>query len=131
MNKEETKRLAGTWVKVSDVILSIPSSGYSHLEADVHIPSGVTLIDMDAYTKEVQDDMMDALREVSLMNEFDTRKVILGDNRTSLILTIEKSSGHEFMERYEKWKSNEEHKLKQEQIEAAKKLLIENGFKVI
>lgn len=36
MNKEETKRLAGTWVKVSDVILSIPSSGYSHLEADVN-----------------------------------------------------------------------------------------------
>lgn len=69
MSKEETKKLTGTWVKVSDAILSIPSSPYSYLEADVHITSGATLIDMDVYTKKIQDDAVRKIANTFILNE--------------------------------------------------------------
>lgn len=120
------------YVNAADVCLSM---GYDRAEREyveirAVVTSPVRTVNLDEYTKKVQDDMMKALKEVHIMDKFDTREAILGEGRTSVIRTIEESSGHEFMERYEKWKTDLADKLKQEQIEAAKELLRKNGFKV-
>ena len=52
-------KIKGSWVKVSDVELSIPSIVYSYAEADVHIPYGATIMDIEEYTKYVQDKAID------------------------------------------------------------------------
>jgi len=121
------------YVNAADICLSMGCDRLEREYVEIHaeVDHPVRTIDLDEYTKKVQDDMMKALRETHLMDKFDTREVILGEGRTSVIRTIEESSGHEFMERYEKWKSDEENKLLREQIEAAKKLLREHGFEVV
>ncbi len=121
------------YVNAADICLSM---GYDRTERDyveirAVVDHPVRAIDLDEYTKKVQDDMMEALKEVHRMDIFDARRIILGEDRTSIIRTIEESSGHELMERYEKWKSDEENKLLRERIEAAKKLLREHGFEVV
>jgi len=121
------------YVNAADICLSMGCDRLEREYVEIHavVDHPVRTIDLDEYTKKVQDDMMKALRETHLMDKFDTREVILGEGRTSVIRTIEESSGHEFMERYEKWKSDEENKPLREQIEAAKKLLREHGFEVV
>lgn len=121
------------YVNAADICLSMTywQSAADHIEINAEVDHPVRTINLDEYTKKVQDDMMKALKEVLLCDNSDTRKKILGDDRTSVMTTIHQSSGHELMERYEKWKSDEENKLKREQIEAAKKLLREHGFEVV
>ena len=94
-----------------------PPKGSVEIHATVDHP--IKTINLDEYTKKVQDDMMEALRVI-----------VKNYSNSVVITTITESSGREFMERYEKWKKDEENKLLREQIDAAKKLLRENGFKV-
>lgn len=120
------------YVNAADICLSMdywpPAANRIEINAEINRP--VRTLDLDEYTKKVQDDMMKALKVAYNLELMSDRRKVLGDDRTSVIETIKESSGHELMERYEKWKSDEENKLKQEQIEAAKKLLREHGFEV-
>lgn len=119
------------YVNAADICLSLeywPPNGHAEVRAELDHP--VRTINLEDYAKKVQDDMMEVLKETHLNDNDHERKIILGEGRTSIITTIEESSGHELMERYEKWKASEEDRLKRKQIDAAKKLLTENGFKV-
>ena len=120
------------YVNTADICLSMDSWPDANCSVEIHaeIDHPVRTLNLDEYTKKVQDDMMEALKVVDGIDNTDTRRTILGGGRSSIIITIRESSGHEFMERYEKWNSDEENKLLREQIDAAKKLLRENGFKV-
>lgn len=120
------------YVNAADICLSMVDWPDSNCSVEVHaeIDHPVRTINLDEYTKKVQNDMMEALKVAYNLDLKSDRQKVLGDERTSVIETIKESSGHAFMERYEKWKNDLANKLKQEQIEAAKKLLRENGFKV-
>lgn len=129
MNTKDT-----LYVNAADICLSMeywpPANGYLKIHAEVDHP--VRTINLDEYTKKVQDDMMDALHDIIDLKSFEDRKAIIGDDTNSLMMAIlHGASGHELMERYEKWKSDEENKLLRKQIEAAKKLLREHGFEVV
>ena len=119
------------YVCAADICLSTEywPPEYDRVSIHVEVDRPVRTINLDEYTKKVQDDMMEALRETINITDLGERKKILGEGRSYFTQLVKESSGHEFMERYEKWKSDED--LKREQIEAAKKLLIENGFKVV
>ena len=121
------------YVNADDIHLSVEHWPDATCSVEIHVGAGHPLrtIDLDEYTKKVQDDMMEALKVAYHLELKSDRRKVLGDDRTSVIETIKESSGHEFMERYEKWKNDLANKLKQEQIEAAKELLRENGFKVM
>lgn len=120
------------YVNAADICLSMeywpPAANRIEINAEINRP--VRTLNLDEYTKKVQDDMMKALKVAYNLELVSDRRKVLGDDRTSVIETIKGSSGHEFMERYEKWKKDEENKVLREQIEAAKELLRENGFKV-
>lgn len=120
------------YVNAADICLSMGCDRLKREYVEIHatVSHPVRTIDLDEYTKKVQDDMMKALKVAYNLELVSDRRKVLGDDRTSVIETIKGSSGHEFMERYEKWKKDEENKVLREQIEAAKKLLRENGFKV-
>lgn len=121
------------YVNAADICLSMESWPDATCSVEIRVGTArqVRTLNLDEYTKKVQDDMMEALRVVLVSDNHDMREAILIDGRGSIYDAIRESSGHEFMERYEKWKSDEKNKLKREQIEAAKKLLRENGFKVV
>ena len=128
MNTKDT-----LYVNAADICLSMeywpPANGYLKIHAEVDHP--VRTINLDEYTKKIQDDMMEALREtINIVNPGERQK-ILGEGRSYFTQLVKESSGHEFMERYEKWKNDEENKLLREEIEAAKKLLREHGFEVV
>jgi hypothetical protein len=123
------------YVNAADICLSMeylqspPPSDYIEIRAQVYHP--VRTINLDEYTQKVQDDMMVALHDIISLYRAEDRKTIIGNGKSSVMTAIvDEVPGHELMERYEKWKSDEENKLLREQIESAKKLLRENGFKV-
>lgn len=122
------------YVNAADICLSMTywQSAADHIEIHAEVDHSVRTINLDEYTKKVQDDMMKALHDIISLYRTEDRKAIIGDDTCSVMSAIvNEVPGHELMERYEKWKSDEENKLKREQIEAAKKLLRENGFKVV
>ena len=120
------------YVNAADICLSMDSWPDANCSVEIHaeIDHPVRTLNLDEYTKKVQDDVFEALKLAYNLELKSDRRKVLGDDRTSVVETIKDSSGHEFMERYEKWNSDEENKLLREQIDAAKKLLRENGFKV-
>lgn len=120
------------YVNAADICLSMEYwSPKGSVEIHVEVDHPVRMVNLDEYTKKVQDDMMEALGEVLHTLDYNKRKAILGGGRISVFDTIDESSGHEFMERYEKWKKDEENKLLREKIDAAKNLLREHGFEVV
>lgn len=122
------------YVNAADVCLSIeywPPAG-DRLEIHAEVDHPVRTIDLGEYTKKVQDDMMKALHDIMRINNAKDRMTIFGDDMISLATAIINGvPGHELMERYEKWKRDEESKRLQEQIDAAKELLREHGFEVV
>lgn len=121
------------YVNAADICLSMEywPPAPDHIEIHVEVDHPVRTINLDEYTKKVQDDMMKALHDIISLYRSEDRKAIIGDDTSSVMnAIINEVPGHELMERYEKWKNDEENKLLREQIEAAKKLLRENGFAV-
>jgi len=68
MNVKENEYLKGTWVKISDVQVEMPSNGYSYMSADVHIPYGVTMVDMEEYIKFIQDETIKKFTDTFILN---------------------------------------------------------------
>lgn len=122
------------YVNADDIRLSMNywQSAPSHVEIHAEVNHPVRMINLDEYTKKVQDDMMKALHEILSLYRAEDRRAIIGDDTSSVMTAIvNEVPGHELMERYEKWKSDEENKLLREQIDVAKKLLREHGFEVV
>ncbi len=141
MNFEDFKdKIKGTWVRVSDVSINIPHSEYSYVEADVRIPYGVITMDMEEYTKYVQDKAIKIFTDAFILNHMSIttcRKVfpeIYKDGeRCGMTQILKRYSGSEIMSRLEKYKKikAEETKKKQAEIEKAKALLESEGYTVV
>lgn len=139
--KDFEDKIKGSWVKVSDVELNIPSSIYSYAAADVHIPYGVIIIDMEEYTKHVQDKAIKIFAGAFILNHMSIttgRKIFpeIYENGEicNMYRILERYSGSEIisrLEEYEKLKRAEESKKKQEEIDKAKDLLESEGYTVV
>jgi hypothetical protein len=124
-------KFKGSWVKVSDVELSIPSSIYSYAEADVHIPYGAFIMDMEEYTKYVQDKAIKTFADAFVLSHMSLttcRKIfpeIYKDGeRCGMTQILKRYSGSEIMSRLE------EYEKKQAEIEKAKSRLEAGGYSV-
>ena len=143
MKFEECKdKIKGSWVKISDVELSLPSTGYAYMEADVHIPSGVLIMDMEEYTKHVQDKAIKIFADAFILNGAMVitasckifPEIYENDESYNMFNVVKRYSGSEIisrLEEYEKSKQAEEMKKQQAEIEKAKALLESSGYTVV
>jgi hypothetical protein len=134
-------KFKGAWVKVSDAEIRYSSSAYSSIETDVHIPYGALIMDMEEYTKHVQDKAVKTFADAFVLNHMSLttfRKIFpeIYENRETLNMPqiLKRYSGSEIisrLEKYEKIKQAEETKKKQAEIEKAKALLEAEGYTVV
>lgn len=140
--KDCEDKIKGSWVKVSDVELNFSSTGYAYMEADVHIPSGVMIMDIEEYTKYVQDKAIEIFADVFILNgamSFTTCRKIFPEiyengekyGTTSILKLYSGSEIISRLEEYEKSKQAEESKKKQAEIDKAKALLESSGYTVV
>lgn len=133
-------KFKGVWVKVSDAEIRYSSSAYSSIEADVHIPYGALIMDMEEYTKYVQDKAIKTFADAFVLNHMSLttcRKIFPeiyeNDETYNMTRILRRYSGSEIisrLEEYEKSKRAEETKKKQAEIEKAKALLESEGYSV-
>ncbi len=135
-------KIKGTWVKVSDVELNVSIGPYSCEEADVHIPFGIIALDIEEYTKYVQDKAIKTFADAFILDGGITigtcRKIFPeiyeNDERYDMATVLKHYSGSEIIssiEEYEKFKRAEELKKKQAEIDKAKALLESSGYTVV
>lgn len=140
--KDCEEKIKGAWVKISDVGTYFSPSAYSSIEADVHIPSGVLIMDMEEYTKYVQDKAIKMFTDAFVLDGPMTittcckifPEIYKNGETYDMTHVLKRYSGSEIisrLEEYKKRKQAEELKKKQAEIEKAKELLEAEGYTVV
>lgn len=135
MNVKENEYLKGTWVKISDVQVEMPSNnGYSYMSADVHIPCGVTMIDMEECIKFIQDETIKKFADTFILNtaSMAAKARMFPEHDAYYIGNICKHyKGSEIISRIKEYEKKQQAKLdaeRRKKIEEARDLLEKEGY---
>ena len=134
MNTKENEHLTGTWVKISDVQVEIPSSAYSYMSADVHIPCGVTMLDLEEYIKLIQDETVKKFADAFILNSVSlaAKASLFPEHDVYSIGDICKHyKGSEIISRIKEYEKKQQAKLdaeRRKKIEEAKEILEKEGY---
>ena len=131
MNAKENEYLKGTWVKISDVQVEMPSNCYSYISADVHIPCGVTMVDMEEYIKFVQDEAIKKFAELK-NTPMEVKANMFPESDSCYVGDIcKRYKGSEIISRIKEYEKKQQAKLdaeRRKKIEEAKELLEKEGY---